>query len=614
MHLFTLQRGNFAQLNTATRPVVDALVSSSDGEPRSIDELINAALIACENLPDTFRSHVEQIRELHSRLAYGRLHLAVIGEFNRGKSTFINALVGERLLPTSVLPITTVPTRIIYGQQLSCTIRFLNDKPPLSIRASTAEINGVLHKYVAEQNNPKNQYCVASVEVTVPSPLLENGTVLIDTPGFGSTYLHNTQTALEALTNCDAALFLLSADPPMTQTEVEFFKQVLHHVPRLFFILNKVDLLTSSQLRQVDEFISGILTTHLPPAEPPRIFHVCARKAETAQDQSLADILWSTSGMETVKVDILDFMAREKYFTLSQAINDRLRETIAAIVTLLEKEKGEYEAPLTLLNREREEVAAELEAIRKTIDTEQTVLAAEKKAVLKFLDEQFSSGKPLLVRKVREALGILLDGVSCSGESLRGVSVALNKVMAEALSAFRTRLLAQVNRPLKKAVLLHQKSYTDAVAAVAVCLDGKKISEGTVYHEKFEALELDIDPSQDQTDERSPLTLTTHWHEFFLGRERKLQRLHQRYDHVLEEQLQEQLFAFSRQARQRVEALFSTLEELLSEQYHQLSGRLEQVLERKESKVQQTLSQINRTTTAFATKIDEFRKIASHLY
>ncbi len=614
MQPFTIQRGSSTLLNITTPPVIDALLAPADSEPRSIDELITAALSAGEKLSSTFRPLVDQIRELHSRLAYGRLHLAVIGEFNRGKSTFINALIGERLLPTSVLPITTVPTRIIYGQDLSCTIRFLNNKSPLVVRASRTEITAVLLKYVAEQNNPKNQYCVASVEVAVPSPMLENGTVLIDTPGFGSTYLHNTQTALESLANCDAALFLLSADPPMTQTEVEFFKQVLHHVPRLFFILNKVDLLTTMQLRQVNDFIAGILTAHLPPSEPPRIFHVCARKAETAREQSEADILWTASGMETVKVDILDFMAREKYFTLSQAIGDRLRETIGQIIAQLEKEKNDHEAPLGLLNREREEVARELESIRQTIDTEHTLFAVEKKAVLRFLDEQFASGKPALVRKVREAMGILLDGSSFSSESLRSVTVALNKVITEALSAFRTRLLAQVNRPFRKAVLLHQKTYRDAVTAVVACLDGKKAVEDSAFYEKLDALELDLVSVPESADTKMSITITAQWNDRFYSREKKLQRFHARYDHLLEGVLKELLFAFSRQSRLQVETLFTTLDELLGEQYRQLTGQLELVLDRKETKVNQTVELINRSTTSLAAQIDAFRRIIAELH
>jgi len=200
-------------------------------EPLSIDEIIDLALNFCSDLPHSCNIYVNQIRELKSRLSRGKLHLAVLGQFNRGKSTFLNALLGLKILPTSVLPITSVPTIISYGDTISCRVRFLDQKPDLLIRQSLESIQDILKKYVAEENNPNNQLCVKEVEVSCNSQLLENGTILIDTPGFGSTHLHNTRVALTTLTECDAAIFLMSADPPLTQTELEFLKQVNLYVP-----------------------------------------------------------------------------------------------------------------------------------------------------------------------------------------------------------------------------------------------------------------------------------------------------------------------------------------------------------------------------------------------
>src|SRR5665647_1211509 len=243
-------------------------------EPLSIDEIIGKALAYCEGLPHSCTIYVNQIRELKSRLAQGKLHLAVLGQFNRGKSTFLNALIGMNVLPTSVLPITSVPTIISYDDHISCRVRFLDQKPDLVIRQSLEAIQDVLKKYVAEENNPNNQLCVKEVEVTCPSPLLGNGTVLLDTPGFGSTHLHNTRAALTVLTECDAAIFLLSADPPLTQTELEFLKQVNLYVPRIFFVVNKIDLLTKDELSTIDQFIKNVLVMQLKYPADLELFHI----------------------------------------------------------------------------------------------------------------------------------------------------------------------------------------------------------------------------------------------------------------------------------------------------------------------------------------------------
>ncbi|MBN1578256.1 MAG: dynamin family protein [Chitinispirillaceae bacterium] len=593
--------------------IIDAVITPAD-EPLSIDELIGATLDECEKLPSRFIPFTHQIRELHSRLAHGRLHLAVVGEFNRGKSTFINGLIGMQLLPTSVLPITAVPTRIIYGPDLSCTVRFLNKKPDILVHTSQENITKVLLQYVAEENNPKNRYGVDSVEVTVPSPLLENGTMLIDTPGFGSTYLHNTKTALDALTDCDAALFLLSADPPMTQTEVEFLKQVVKHVPRLFFILNKVDLLTSQQREQVDGFISDILIIHLHQPEKPRLFHICARQAENARRQSPSDPQWTSSGMEAIRSDILAFMAREKYFTLSQALNDKLNEAISNIIVLLQKEKNDFEAPVIILNRERDALARERTSIGNAMEKELSLIPAEKTAMMKFLDEQLAAGKPKLSRQIRDAMKILLDSSTCDAPSLKGLTAALNTIIPEAFTAFKTQLLARLNRPLKKALVLHGKEFGTIVQSMHSCISGIGELPENRLQEKLDALEIDPDESSASRDGTAALTIALQWNDRFFSRRNRIQRLHERYDPRCDELLQGYFSTFLKRMRRRIDTLFSSLDELLTAEYRRLSDQLERIMKHKEESIAGSIERNNRAATELTTRLEAFQRIAGRLH
>ena len=612
MQHFSMQDNLFQSAVLGASHIIDAVITPAD-EPLSIDELINAALEECAKLTSAFLPFAQQIHELRSRLAHGRLHLAVIGEFNRGKSTFINGLIGMQLLPTSVLPITAVPTRIMYGPELSCTIRFFTKKPDILIRASRENIASALLKYVAEEYNPKNHFGVGSVEVFVPSPLLENGTVLIDTPGFGSTYLHNTKTALDTLSDCDAALFLSSGDPPMTQTEVEFLKQVVRHVPRLFFILNKVDLLTIQQCEKVDRFVGNLIRTNLHQQEPPRLFHICARQAERAGRQTPDDPQWASSGMEAIKNDIISFLAHEKYFTLSQALNEKLREAIGNIIALLQKEKNDLDAPVVLLNRERDAFIRERAAINKMMEKERALIPAEKKAVMKFLDEQLSSGKPKLCRQIRDAMTILLDASPCDTSSLKSVSTALNTIIPEAFTAFKARLLARLNRPLKKALLLHNKEFGTIVQSVHSCIAGIGEPPENRLQERLESIEIDPDESSATRDSSATLSITLQWNDRFFSRQNRVKRLHERYDHRLEELLQNSFFTFSKQVRQRIDTLFSSLEEMLSAEYELLSDQLEKAMKRKEASITDTIERSTRAATARATQIESFQRIVARL-
>ena len=89
-------------------------------------------------------------RALAARVSEGRLYLACIGQFKRGKSTLINALIGEPVLPVGFIPVTAVPTVIRYGARKKARIKFA-DSSWKDIDASE------LNQYVSEEHNPENQ-------------------------------------------------------------------------------------------------------------------------------------------------------------------------------------------------------------------------------------------------------------------------------------------------------------------------------------------------------------------------------------------------------------------------------------------------------------------------
>ena len=184
------------------------------------------------------------LNELSHRFSEGRFHLAVLGQFKRGKSTLLNALIGESILPVGVVPLTAASTFIQFGETAKIKVRYQDNRPEGEFDgASTDERSAFLAGFVTEKGNPQNRQGIAEVQVDLPVPILSDGLVLIDTPGIGSTCRNNTTVTLDFLQQCDAALFLVSADPPITEVELEFLRLVKEKVPRLFFVLNKIDYL-----------------------------------------------------------------------------------------------------------------------------------------------------------------------------------------------------------------------------------------------------------------------------------------------------------------------------------------------------------------------------------
>lgn len=143
---------------------------------------------------------------------------------------------------------------------------------------------GALPDLVTEEGNPANRRGVAKVTVRLSAPLLAKGLELVDTPGTGSVYAHNTATASDALQRMDAAIFVLSADPPISAEERAFLRQVRNRAVGLFCLLNKADHLTTDELRQAVAFTERVLVEELGHRE--HVWPVSARWALAASSEA----------------------------------------------------------------------------------------------------------------------------------------------------------------------------------------------------------------------------------------------------------------------------------------------------------------------------------------
>ncbi len=178
------------------------------------------------------------LAELHDRLRQRRLRVLVAGEAKRGKSTLVNAMLGRPVLPSGVTPLTALATAVRYGQDESVTAVLRDgraERYPLS----------ALNDLVTERGNPGNRRGLASVTVSVDAPLLARGVELVDTPGTGSVYAHNTAQAELALETMDAAVFVLTADPPVSASERDLMSRVARLSVSMFVVLNKADYLSA---------------------------------------------------------------------------------------------------------------------------------------------------------------------------------------------------------------------------------------------------------------------------------------------------------------------------------------------------------------------------------
>lgn len=314
-----------------------------------------------------------ETRRLLSRIAEDRFNLVVVGQFKRGKSSLMNAVIGMDRLPTGVLPLTSVVTAVRYGERERVLIRrrgwSMAEEIPLAR----------LEEYVTERGNPGNRQQVDLAEVLLPSEVLRLGFHFIDTPGVGSAIAANTAATRRFLPEADAVIFVTSFESTMNEGELAFLRTVGRHVQKIFFVVNKADLVSAADRQAVLSSVGETISGELGMAEP-RLFAVSARQgleAKLAGDQEML----ARSGLPELESALTHFLTSERaHVSLTRCIDrasalllpDRFARSLGELCARIGKEaleslKREWEGRMRQVQAECESA---VETLHRRIRTE----------------------------------------------------------------------------------------------------------------------------------------------------------------------------------------------------------------------------------------------------
>lgn len=279
----------------------------------------------------------EECRELMVKLTEDRFTLAVVGQFKRGKSSLMNAIMGQDLLPTGILPLTSAITMLQYGPQA----RLLIYKQGLSypLEAPLRE----LPEFVTEKGNPGNVKGIIRACVELPIALLRRGLEFVDTPGIGSAIEANTLTTQRFLPKSDAVIFVTSVDSPLTRAESDFLQQVREHVRKIFFVVNKIDLISGDQWQEVLHFVEERIAK-VTQAERIKIFPVSSLNGLQAKLAG-AESGYRESGLSALEEALSEFLSKEKSSTFLLAVLDKLDRLLLETIQQVRLIKTAAELP-----------------------------------------------------------------------------------------------------------------------------------------------------------------------------------------------------------------------------------------------------------------------------
>ena len=270
------------------------------------------------------RHHDENASRAQSllvRLAEDRFQLAVVGRFNAGKSSLMNAIMGQPLLPTGVRPLTSVITSVCYGSRPGIDVSFKNGGLPVHGTVDQ------LREYATEEGNPANSREVSSVILRAPVEQLRNGLYFIDTPGIGSDIVANTATTERFLPDADAVVFVTGFDVPMQPEEVDFLCRVRRHARKIFVVANKLDLVGRGRREEILGKIRAAVDAQFMPSSTLRVFAVSAQDGLQAKLGGSAEGLIA-SGLPDLEDALWAFLAEGKIREFLSGTSDRAKQVL----------------------------------------------------------------------------------------------------------------------------------------------------------------------------------------------------------------------------------------------------------------------------------------------
>ena len=202
-------------------------------------------------------TEVVTLKQQADRFRQGRFRLLVLGDVKRGKSTFLNALLGERLLPSDVNPCTAVPTIVQAGEESQVTIHFHDEtRSPEQLSIAEFQARYTIDPEASKKLEEESRLAFPDVHHAVvehPLALLGGGVELIDSPGLNDTEARN-ELSLNYAYHCNAILFVLDATQPCTLDERRYLQNYLRDRGlTIFFLINRWDELQTGLVNPDDQ-------------------------------------------------------------------------------------------------------------------------------------------------------------------------------------------------------------------------------------------------------------------------------------------------------------------------------------------------------------------------
>lgn len=377
-------------------------------------------------------------QDVTQKLESDRFHLVVVGEFNHGKSTFVNALLGAAVLPVGVTPTTAAIHHLVYASEPSVSAVYAERSEALLFEDLKAFAAG----------GGRTDETLRYLEIGYPAELLRERLVLVDTPGVNDLSLTRAEITYDYIPRADAVLFVLDAGQPLKESERQFLERQLIGKSRdkIVFVVAKSDLWTAEEQREALAYIGGRLAALIP---EPAIFPVSAQAALAGRN--------AESGIPELLAHLGRFLGEERgSIVLTNAVgegvtaSELLGRALQARRRAYEHSEQELALRIELLERElagRSETVAQR---RLMIQQEASAIKAWARRDLERMVDDVLRQLPAIIERssaddLRQHLGVFLE------RTFRGWAEDETREIVTALERLAERTLALVNEDVRAA-------------------------------------------------------------------------------------------------------------------------------------------------------------------
>ncbi len=324
------------------------------------------------------KGELARTRELINKLENDKITISVIGQFKRGKSYTVNSILGDKILPIGIVPVTAVVTTVEYGEK-AATVRFDNG----IVKEIPFE---EMSTYINEQENNDNHLGVSQVEIYCPSDFLKEGLTFVDTPGVGSIHQKNTDAAYSYVKESDGVIFLLSVDSPINQIEIEFLKNAKEYAAKFYFAVNKIDAIDDEDLEEYLAYCRKLLS-QIMEVEEVQLFPISAKKS---------------IGIEELKAAILKDCQTTVRDIIAQSAALKMKDIGASALSQISL----YRRTLQMTHKEFDRTFNELVEFVEGVNEEAPTFGEQFKSNPRMLEAQLNDIKNRFSAKIEELFGI----------------------------------------------------------------------------------------------------------------------------------------------------------------------------------------------------------------